>query len=190
MGGSGGAPSTTVTTTVTTSVTTSVVSSSSTGGTGIFCGGEEVSASGYAVCWELTSASLTAGKYGTITVSLNAPAPSGPSDPITPGCVSSMPATNPDTTDPSVLCPLSGATMGDTVYLALKSYDSNAGNPPLPFYAFRCDTQETVNGKCLGTVVLYKDGVELGQFVHPPMAPFSYHDLDQAGISIQLKLQL
>jgi hypothetical protein len=159
------------------------------GGSPILCGAQPVPQNGYAVCWELSSLSLNPGKYGTITASLNLPALSGPSDPITPGCVSQQPGTANDSTNPSVLCPLTGAIAGTTVYLALKSYDTNVGNPPLPFFAFRCDYQDLPTGKCLGVMKLYLNGVLQETFTHPPVVPFSYYDLDLPE-PIQLKVLL
>lgn len=153
------------------------------------CGGQPVPATGDAVCWVLSSTTLAAGKYGTITVSRNAPALSGPSDPITPGCVSAQPATNPDTTDPSVLCPVAGVMTGDVVYLALKEYGSNMANPPLPFFATGCDQQDLgPTAKCVGSMRYYHNGALVATFTDPPAGIFSYHDTNQPE-PLQLKVQ-
>lgn len=144
------------------------------------CGNQPIPATGDAVCWVLSSATLGAGTYGTITVSLNAPALSGPSDPITSGCVSQQAATANDSTDPSVLCPIAGAMTGSTVYLALKAYASNVGNPPLPFAASKCDNQDLPTGKCVGTIRYYHNGVLVATFTDPPVGIFSYHDTGAA----------
>ncbi len=153
------------------------------------CGSLPVPATGYAVCWDLDSTSLSAGRYGTITVSINQPALTGPSDPITAGCVSQQAATANDSTNPDVLCPLAGAVAGNTVYLALKAYDTNSGNPPLPFFSFMCDNQDAANGKCRGSMKLYKDGTLIGTFTHPPTGAFSYYDTNLAE-PLQLELTL
>jgi hypothetical protein len=153
------------------------------------CGSQPVPTTGYAICWDLDSTSLSAGRYGTTTVSIGQPALSGPSDQITTGCVSQQASTANDSTNPDVLCPLTGAVAGNTIYLALKAYDTNSGNPPLPFFAFMCDDQNAANGKCRGIVKLYKFGMLVGTYVHPPAGIFSYHDADLAE-PLQLKMTL
>lgn len=174
-----------------TSSSTDVASSSSTGGgTGIFCGSQEVAAIGYAFCYRLTSTSLAAGTYATMTVSKGSPSASGPSNAYTSGCISQQAATANDTTDPSVYCPMPNAMEGDMVYMALKSYATNVGNPPLPFMSDMCDEQTQANGKCRGTMETYKNGVLVSTFQHPPATPYSYFDADQTNKPLQLVNEL
>lgn len=169
----------------------SSASSSSTGmGTGIFCGMQEVTAVGYAFCYRLSSVSLAAGTYATMTVSNGSPAASDPGNAYTPGCISQQPATANDMTDPSVYCEAPNAMEGDVIYMGLKSYASNVGNPPLPFMSGMCDLQTQANGKCRGTMETYKNGVLVSTFQHPPATPYAYFDADQANKLMQLEDEL
>ncbi len=145
------------------------------------CGTQPVPSTGYTACWVLDNSTLAVGSYATMTVNVGSPALSGPSDPVTLNCISSVPADAANTNDPSVLCPLTGAAAGLDVFMALKAYGSGdlaSANPPLPFLAFKCDNQDIANGKCVGKIRIYKDGVLTATFIHPASTPFSYLDQD------------
>lgn len=144
------------------------------------CGSQPIPTTGDAVCHVLDSQSLGAGLYGTVTFARNQAAPSAPGDPYTAGCISQQPSTANDSTDPSVLCELTGVQPNDDIYFAFKGYSSNTGNPPSGFAGALCDNQNDPPGiaKCRGTLRYYRDNVLIGTFVHPPAGIFAYLDMN------------
>ncbi len=150
------------------------------------CGKKAVPATGYAACWLLDKDTLAVGTFGTMTVKIGAPAPSGPSDPV--DCVSSVSANANNGNDSSVLCPLTGLTVGQSAHMAFKSYsngDLAAANPPLPFSAFKCDNGLSANPECTSPVQIYKDGVLITKYVPPASVPFT-----RDGIGVDAPIQL